>query len=161
RPNPDIDFAHSPFYVNTKLQPWEIPADGVRRGGLSAFGFGGTNFHAVLEEYIPHRLNGNGKRTVTVSDVPSAVCGNGGGGKPPTSAFAETVSYKAPLRGALIIGGETNARLIGHLQKVHDAAKAGTAPAVEAPMEADLRAPERLAIDYADAAELADKSGKA
>src|SRR5437868_11235212 len=60
-PNPDMDFAHSPLYVNTELKPWAIPADGIRRAGLSAFGFGGTNFHAVLEEYIPHRLNGNGK----------------------------------------------------------------------------------------------------
>ena len=48
-------------------------ADGVRRAGLSAFGFGGTNFHAVLEEYIPHRLNGNGKRSVAVSRIPPTV----------------------------------------------------------------------------------------
>ena len=66
-PNPDIDFAHSPLYVNAELKPWTTPADGVRRAGLSAFGFGGTNFHAVLEEYIPGRLNGNGKRSVAVS----------------------------------------------------------------------------------------------
>src|SRR5579863_786790 len=71
RRNPNIDFAHSPLYVNTELKPWTMPADGVRRAGLSAFGFGGTNFHAVLEEYIPHRLNGNGKRTVAVSEIPS------------------------------------------------------------------------------------------
>ncbi len=69
-PNPDIDFAHSPLYVNTELRPWDVPADGVRRAGLSAFGFGGTNFHAVIEEYIPHRLNGNGKRSVAVSEIP-------------------------------------------------------------------------------------------
>src|ERR1700758_3660220 len=69
-PNPDIDFAHSPLYVNTELRPWDVPADGVRRAGLSAFGFGGANFHAVLEEYIPHRLNGNGKKTIAVSDFP-------------------------------------------------------------------------------------------
>ena len=60
-PSPDIDFAHSPLYVNTELKPWTVPADTPRRAGVSAFGFGGTNFHAVLEEYIPGRLNGNGK----------------------------------------------------------------------------------------------------
>ena len=26
-PSPDIDFAHSPLYVNTELQPWTVPAD--------------------------------------------------------------------------------------------------------------------------------------
>src|ERR1039457_5377520 len=65
--NPNIDFAHSPLYVNSELKPWNMSADSARRGGLSAFGFGGTNFHAVLEEYIPGRLNGNGKRSVAVS----------------------------------------------------------------------------------------------
>ena len=43
-PNPDIDFAHSPLYVNTELKPWTVPADGTRRAGLSAFGFGGHQF---------------------------------------------------------------------------------------------------------------------
>src|SRR5271169_266690 len=71
--NPNIDFAHSPLYVNTELRPWTMHPDGVRRAGLSAFGFGGTNFHAVLEEYIPGKLNGNGKRSVAVSDIPSTV----------------------------------------------------------------------------------------
>ena len=72
-PNPDIDFAHSPLYVNTELKPWTVPADAARRAGVSAFGFGGTNFHAVLEEYIPGRLNGNGKRSVAVT-APLASC---------------------------------------------------------------------------------------
>ena len=62
RPNPNMDFEHSPLYVNTALREWTTPADGVRRAGVSAFGFGGTNFHPVLEEYIPHRLNGNGRK---------------------------------------------------------------------------------------------------
>ena len=52
-PSPDIDFAHSPLYVNTELKPWNVPADTPRRAGVSAFGFGGTNFHLVLEEHIP------------------------------------------------------------------------------------------------------------
>ena len=48
KPNPRIDFEHSPFYVNTDLQEWET--DDVRRAAVSSFGFGGTNAHAVLEE---------------------------------------------------------------------------------------------------------------
>jgi acyl transferase domain-containing protein/acyl carrier protein len=51
-PNPQIDFAASPFFVNTQLRPWE-PAGGVRRAGVSSFGIGGTNAHAVLEEAPP------------------------------------------------------------------------------------------------------------
>jgi phthiocerol/phenolphthiocerol synthesis type-I polyketide synthase E len=48
-PNPAIDFASSPFYVSTKLQPWK--RNGVpRRAGVSSFGVGGTNVHLVIEE---------------------------------------------------------------------------------------------------------------
>ncbi|WP_217560151.1 type I polyketide synthase, partial [Paenibacillus sp. GbtcB18] len=48
RPNPEIDFARTPFYVNTELKPWagEYP----RRAGVSASGMGGTNAHDILEE---------------------------------------------------------------------------------------------------------------
>ncbi|GHF55854.1 hypothetical protein GCM10010218_41770 [Streptomyces mashuensis] len=39
-------------YVNTAARPWvRDPARPVRRAGVSAFGFGGVNYHAVLEEY--------------------------------------------------------------------------------------------------------------
>ncbi len=51
-PNPQIDFDAGGFYVNTELSDWE--ADGTpRRAGVSAFGLGGTNAHAVLEEAPP------------------------------------------------------------------------------------------------------------
>jgi len=48
-PNPKIDFADSPFYVNTKLIDWKRTS-APRRAGVSAFGLGGTNAHVVLEE---------------------------------------------------------------------------------------------------------------
>jgi acyl transferase domain-containing protein len=48
-PNPKIDFAASPVYVNTALAPWPR-REGPRRAGVSSFGFGGTNAHVVLEE---------------------------------------------------------------------------------------------------------------
>ncbi|KCZ94292.1 type I polyketide synthase [Hyphomonas johnsonii] len=39
------------FYVNIEPRPW-ISADGrPRRASVSAFGFGGSNFHVALEEY--------------------------------------------------------------------------------------------------------------
>ena len=158
--NPNIDFAHSPLYVNTELKPWTMPADGVRRAGLSAFGFGGTNFHAVLEEYIPHRLNGNGKRSVAVTEIP-AIAKESIMNTQDVSRTSDASSYKAPLRGALVIGAASEAALIERLRVVEKEAKAGKAPAPAAPAESDLRAPERVAIDYADAAELATKAGSA
>lgn len=49
QPNPEIDFANSPFYVNTKLREWKTGST-PRRAGLSSLGMGGTNTHVVLEE---------------------------------------------------------------------------------------------------------------
>ncbi len=51
-PNPKIDFANSPFYVNSKLAKWEA-GPSPRRAGISSFGVGGTNVHLVLEEAPP------------------------------------------------------------------------------------------------------------
>lgn len=43
----------SPFYVSAEARPWLPRAEHPRRAALSAFGFGGSNFHAVLEEHGP------------------------------------------------------------------------------------------------------------
>jgi len=49
RPNPQIDFENSPFYVNATLSEWK--SDGApRRAGVSSFGIGGTNAHVIVEE---------------------------------------------------------------------------------------------------------------
>ncbi len=49
-PNPEIDFANSPFVVNDKLNKWPAVWDGVRRAGVNSLGMGGTNAHVVVEE---------------------------------------------------------------------------------------------------------------
>ncbi|MCC9019516.1 beta-ketoacyl synthase N-terminal-like domain-containing protein [Flavobacterium lipolyticum] len=46
--NPDIKFKSGPFSVNDKLTEWE--SDKPRLAGVSSFGIGGTNAHAILEE---------------------------------------------------------------------------------------------------------------
>lgn len=48
-PNPYIEFSESPVYVHDRLQEWK--SEGIpRRGGISAYGFSGTNCHMVIEE---------------------------------------------------------------------------------------------------------------
>lgn len=49
KPNPNIAFERTPFYVNTKLQDWQSENNPLR-AGVSSFGIGGTNVHMVLEE---------------------------------------------------------------------------------------------------------------
>ena len=49
RPNPQIDFEASPFYVNRELTDWTVQGM-PRRAGVSAFGIGGTNAHVIVEE---------------------------------------------------------------------------------------------------------------
>ena len=50
-PNPALGLEQTPFYLNTEARPWIHGAASPRRAGVNAFGFGGINAHAVLEEY--------------------------------------------------------------------------------------------------------------
>jgi acyl transferase domain-containing protein len=50
-PDPELEVTDSPFYINTTIRPWLSHPDHPRRAGVSAFGFGGSNYHMVLEEY--------------------------------------------------------------------------------------------------------------
>ena len=49
-PNPDVDLAGGPFRVQVERAPWPRVPGRPRRAGVSAFGFGGTNAHVILEE---------------------------------------------------------------------------------------------------------------
>jgi len=61
-PDPELDINNSSFYLNPESKPWVSKSalksplkssSHPRRSGVSAFGFGGSNFHVVLEEYTP------------------------------------------------------------------------------------------------------------
>jgi len=52
-PLPEITSGATPFYLPTEKRPWMSRGGRPRRAGVSAFGFGGSNFHLLLEEYSP------------------------------------------------------------------------------------------------------------
>jgi acyl transferase domain-containing protein len=93
-PNPDVDFASTPFVLNHDLREWKAKDGTPRRCGVSAYGFGGTNFHVVLEEHVPGALT-KGARPVQVA-VSAPV-----GGSPGAVAGSPA---RAPLRGLLVQG---------------------------------------------------------
>ncbi|MCC6647561.1 MAG: acyltransferase domain-containing protein, partial [Polyangiaceae bacterium] len=80
RPNPKLEVEASPFYLNTEARPWIRDASHPRRASVSSFGFGGSNFHVALEEFVPradgkatpaHRLRAMPAELVTLSGTPA------------------------------------------------------------------------------------------
>ncbi|HCE69231.1 MAG TPA: beta-ketoacyl synthase, partial [Geobacter sp.] len=63
KPLDEVTSGRTPFYLATEKRPWLPHGNTPRRAGVSAFGFGGSNFHLVLEEYRPEKdateWNGN------------------------------------------------------------------------------------------------------
>jgi acyl transferase domain-containing protein/thioesterase domain-containing protein len=68
-PNPQIDFANSPFFVNDRLREWAPPAGKRRIAGVTALGAGGTNVHVLVEEApeVPAAAPSRGHQLVAVS----------------------------------------------------------------------------------------------
>ena len=159
-PNPNVDWARTPFRVNTELREWPADPEGARRGGVSAFGFGGTNFHAVLEEYVPgrHRAE-SAPRTFASAEVPSRH------GPGPSRAAGDGEAPSRDRRRCAVRSCSAGAttptswpsssawpptRPPGSRRRL---ARCRTRRLAEAAV--------RVAIDYADAADLAAKAGKA
>ncbi|MCA1959166.1 MAG: nitronate monooxygenase, partial [Desulfomonile sp.] len=65
KPNPCIDWKTSPLFLVAEPRPWPARNNTPRRAGVSAFGFGGTNFHVILQEHVP------GLRVVAPSKQPA------------------------------------------------------------------------------------------
>ncbi len=169
-PNPGIDFANSPFRLIHDAAPWEKPAHVPRRCGVSAYGFGGTNFHVVLEEHIPGALT-TPRKTFQAAGVPT----NGGQSvtttaRQPASAQAlitnpplsiPTPQWPAPLRGILALGAATPADLQAQVEEALAQVQEGWTPPLAVPETAVLQSRERLIIDFGDREELLGRLQKA
>jgi malonyl CoA-acyl carrier protein transacylase len=174
RPNPQIDFAHSPFKVNNSVRPWEMPRDQVRRAGISSFGFGGTNFHVVIEEYIPGLLISHPSGFPGVELKPA---GRDEPQRPSPAPLPVVTPVQAPIiqkepeaapltetpafyRGLLFLSAETPGELKQALVDMVTQARQGSLPASAWPSPGALRKPERLAMDYSDLADLIKRAEK-
>ena len=157
-PNPNVDWDASPFAVSTELREWPTPAGGVRRGGVSAFGFGGTNFHVVLEEHVPGRHRPPAKVFAGAS-VPTSSTAAASTAPAHTSSGVDP--SKPPLRGALVLGGRDDTDLIAQVRRALTDARRGVAPIPTRPDPSIGDAPVRIAVDFGDADDLAKKLDKA
>lgn len=116
RPNPKLEIEDSPFYLNTSVRPWLSNPNHPRRIGVSSFGFGGSNFHAVLEEHTPKRLTPAWDGSVQIwpfsaADKPALIASvrSAAACKAYESAYQaclqrENFDCKAPCRAAIVTG---------------------------------------------------------
>ena len=141
-PNKKLAESNSPLYLVNEAQPWFAPAGTPRRAAVSAFGFGGTNFHVTLEEHDPGLDAGwnaaarqrwprelliwrGADRAILASAVRQAADRLAQGAQPLLRDLAYTLAQKAPKSGltaALVAGTNENltervAALAAHLER--------------------------------------------
>ncbi len=79
RPVERLATGRSPFYVNAEARPWLTRQGHARRAAVSAFGFGGSNFHCILEEAGPGKAgidwDGDIQILAFSADLPSEIGG--------------------------------------------------------------------------------------
>ncbi|HEU5103287.1 MAG TPA: beta-ketoacyl synthase N-terminal-like domain-containing protein, partial [Roseiflexaceae bacterium] len=164
RPNPNIDFPATPFALNHTAREWERPSSHPRRAGVSAYGFGGTNFHLVLEEYVPGLSTSERKQYTGVSfdegRLTKEESSLTNSERPLSSDIARSSAAK-PIRGILALGAATPVALKDALDDAFRKVEAGWTPPIALPDLATLRQAERLVIDFGGHDELLDKLTKA
>ena len=122
QPSTSVDWANSPFYLNTETRPWVKNPNHPRRAGVSSFGFGGSNFHVCVEEYT-----GPARRPARMDPWPTELIVFGAadaegllarlhaakGGDAAALAIASQTGTDAaaPTRIALVVKGDLDAKL--------------------------------------------------
>nr|WP_281415421.1 type I polyketide synthase [Pelotalea chapellei] len=66
QPLKEVSDGNSPFYIADRKRPWIAHNGTPRRAAVSAFGFGGSNFHTIIEEYQPSKLKADWDGTVQI-----------------------------------------------------------------------------------------------
>jgi malonyl CoA-acyl carrier protein transacylase len=152
--NPRIDWARSPFKVATATTEWARPATHPRRAAVSSFGFGGTNFHVVLEEHVPGRLQAR-PANASVSTMPASPRFDADG-------FQARMRTAAALEAeAVVVDAAQASQALAALAKAVTFAQDGNGPRLRELLhpitQAGLKAEARVATTLAAPEELAKK----
>ncbi len=131
----ELGIENTPLYINTEARPWVHGKGTPRRAGVNAFGFGGVNSHAILEE-----APGGDANTASAKVWPCEL-------------FVFAAETRAELIATMAAAEEAlrDGRLAGALPAEIAMALAGRAAAGKM----------RLAIVAVDAADLMEKLAKA
>ncbi|MDL1898886.1 acyltransferase domain-containing protein, partial [Anaerolineae bacterium CFX7] len=152
--NPDIPFEQTPFYLVNQARAMERREKNTpRRVGVSAYGFGGTNFHVVLEEHVEGMLTREKRFALNVerSQVPSS--------NPQTHNLQP--STLKPPRGIFAIGAPSVNELKNKLDEMFARVREGFAPEIDLPNLKELQQRERVVIDFGNHDELSERIDKA
>ncbi|OQY87169.1 MAG: beta-ketoacyl synthase, partial [Chloroflexi bacterium UTCFX4] len=157
-PNPDIPFEQTPFSLVNQPRAMERRAKNIpRRVGVSAYGFGGTNFHVVLEEHVEGMLTREkmytGIQVDRETSNQSAVISN----QSPVSSLQSPL----PPRGIFAIGADSANELKNKLDEMFARVQNGFTPEIALPNLEELKQRERIVIDFGSREELAERIDKA
>ncbi len=150
-PNPKLGLPESPFYLNTQARPWVRDARHPRRASVSAFGFGGSNFHVALEEYQGPAPKAERSRTLAKELI--VVCGD----DPAQVAAKARELAREATGGAGTVGTavEAQARRLARLAHGSQESYRPDAPARLAVLAADPASLEKKLVEAAKRIEAA------
>ena len=132
KPNPALGLERTPFYLNGSPKPWTRREGLPRRAAVSAYGFGGTNFHVVLEEHRPGTTHEAARRSST--------------------SRIEVVNSPTRTESLFALGAVSRSELARRVGETVEGFTSGEAPRLDNRRE--LSAPERLVIEHKNPGEL-------
>ncbi|KAK1760184.1 hypothetical protein QBC47DRAFT_291072 [Echria macrotheca] len=72
--NPEVEQYCDNLILPTAIVPWpSVPKDQPKRASVNSFGFGGTNSHAIIEQYVPSIHNAVAQRFSSEPSVPTSI----------------------------------------------------------------------------------------
>ena len=116
--NPALQLEGSPFFINTEKRDWPAK-DHPRRAGVSGFGFGGANYHIVLEEFREADVDKKLESIRRIKSAPStSVAAVSVSDTTKASAPAASISDESWL--TLMVSGTDTDELCGELSRILD-----------------------------------------